>query len=274
MTGAVLNVQNSRGHLTVTRDYVGYGYLSKAAIPATQGIYDIWVSCVGTPRIFFDIPYNVADSSGQGYQQALGKAGVAMAGLRSGGTNAWIVTVIVNPGDSGSLPGLYIRVFGRVDLNWPSGSSRVPNLKIWTDAQKLCFDAGVRMLKLAGDTYETELILTNAVPGLYDPNNNCDAAITLPFSMANKSIAAQTRSTLSYPYNYGSYPPFDGSPEEIYQYHIITYNTLFAASGSQLQIKRCGTSDSFTEVPGGMGVVTTSKPAYSRLAVIDNTKFP
>ena len=273
MTVAI-NAVNARGHLTITRDYVGYGYLGKVSIPSYPGLHEINFTCIGMPRIFFSIPYNVTDSSGQGWRDVQTKAGVALAGLRSNGGNSWTAKVFVGAPVSGTLPGHYLRVFGRVASNWPTGSGRVPNLKIWSDAQQLCFDAGVRMLRLAGDTYNTELALTARVPGETDANDIYDVSVPLPFDLANKSIAASTRSTIFYPYWYDSYEEWDGGNVTVNRYDIKHYNTLYAASGSQLKVKRCATDFSLYEQYGPFYITNTGVPSYSRLAVIDNTKYP
>jgi hypothetical protein len=273
MTVAI-NAVNARGHLTITRDYVGYGYLGKYALPSLPGLHEINFTCAGTPRVFFTIPYNVADSTGQSWHDVQTKAGVALAGLRNNGGNSWTAKVLMTMPASGTMPAQYLRVFGRVASNWPSGSGRMPNLKIWTDTGALCFDAGVRMLRLAGDTYDVELALTHQVPGEADANDVYDVSVPLPFDLANKSIAASTRSTIFYPYWYDSYEQWDGGNYTVNRYDIKHYNTLYAASGNQLKVKRCATDSSQYEVVGPYMILNSGVTSYSRLAVIDNTKYP
>jgi hypothetical protein len=270
---ALSRVVNSRGHYTIDRERDGYGYIGKYALPG--GIGTTTFPCKGFPLVFFSIPYNQTDPGSAAVKNVYSSSvrpGVALVGVKNNGDGTWTATTIsIGPV---SMPTQYLRVFGKVSMNWPSGSGRVPNLKLRSDAGELHFDAGVRMLKLAGDTYDMELTLDHNVPGWEEAVNKYDRSYTVPFDLNNKSIAAACRCTIGMPYDYGSYIDWD-SGQSYTQWHMPYYDTLYAGSGTSLQVKRCITeNDPDFETTGFYSVGASGIVTYSRLAVIDNTKFP
>jgi hypothetical protein len=272
---AVFKTVNQRGNLSITQDHVGYAYLGKYAIDGGGGFTTVTFSCVGMPLVFFSIPYNISDTNPTSAAPLAYRVGVSLAGLVSNGGNSWTAHIFVsNLNNGAALSGLYLRAFGRLADNWPNGSGRTPNLIIRTDAGKMVFDAGVRMLKLAGDTYSTELTLVSTVPTESEAANKYDATVVMPFDMANKSISAAPRSTIAWPYFVGAYTNWETN-QYVEQYDIYKFYTAYAASGNNLLVKRIGVYDRREEYDGGLsGIGSTGVSGYSRLAVIDNTKFP
>ena len=264
---ALSRVVNSRGHYTIDRERDGYGYIGKYALAG--GISSVTFPCLGFPLVFFSIPYNQPDPGAKTVENAYGEGrpGTVLIGVKNNGNGTWTATAISGAGE-------YLRVFGKVSQNWPNGSGRVPNLKLRGDDGTLHFDAGLRMLKLAGDTYDMELVLDHQVPGWKEPTNKYDRSYAVPFDLNNKSIAAACRCTIGMPYDYGVRTDWD-TGQSYTQWHMPYYDTLYAGSGSNLQVKRCITeNDPDFETTGFYNVGASSITTYSRLAVIDNTKYP
>lgn len=129
-----------------------YGYVGKvtpAFVPGS-GIAGLQAtfSCVGRPLLFYELSTTAA---------------MGIHRLDEISPNTWRVLAL------GTNP---IRIFGRVDLNWPNGTSQnwAARLRRVSDG-KVTFDSGLRMLKLAGWTAYTNLELA------LDPN---DAENLLP----------------------------------------------------------------------------------------------
>jgi hypothetical protein len=269
-----IKTYNSQGNLTIDENFAGYAYLGKYRIPDISPA-DVTFQCQGFPLVFFSLPYNVPDGTGQtGGLTTDSKIGVAMIMLKDNGNGTWTATFISNTGYSGNSLNLYMRVFGRVKDNWPSGATDAYGLRVSNASGQCVFDSNLRMLKLAANTYDTEITLIGDTPGYDDPNNKYDSSITLPIDLNNKSISATTRGTMYMPYNDYGYPDWDGSNQWIDHYTVMAYNTLYAASNNSLQIKRCSYYYNSFEVMGVFFVAYSPMTVYSRLAVIDNTQFP
>jgi hypothetical protein len=94
--------------------------------------------------------------------------------------------------------------------------------------------------------------------------------------MANKSICATTRGLVHYPYNVASYFD-DGIGQNMTQYEIVAYASLYWSNGSNLYVRRSPGGSERLDVPDSAGFSIDNSNcvnSYSRLAVIDNTKFP
>ncbi|WP_428718587.1 hypothetical protein [Undibacterium curvum] len=254
---------NGNNAISIDDSTHAYAYLGKYPVPNSPRYCDVDVTCVGVPLVYFSVPYGRTD-----------RAGVAMAGLRSLGGNAWRVSLLVNNPGNVDL-GQSIRIFGRVDLNFPAGSGVPAGLRIWSLVDRgLVFDSGLRMHKTAGNTSAIELTLTPSVPTGAQPVSAYDTNFAIPFDMADKSICANTRGVVRYPELIGGYNDWD-TGQWIDQYMLRQFTTVYWANGSALTAARVGFDERIFEHTGPYVVsLENFQTVYSRLAVIDNTKFP
>lgn len=281
--GAVFT--NDSGISNIDADQLSYVYLGKYGPFGGDYLveYDVDVTCVGYPLVFFSVPYNF--TAGDGYSGlAWLRSGVAIGKITSLGSNTWRVHII---GDNASLRDSYVslntelRVFGRLDLNYPSGSSINYGVRMWDSAGRISFDSGLRQLRLAGNTYDQEITLGDYIgtqgEGLTNSNYTAqDKSLTVPFNMAGKSICANTRGVIEVYTQTGVY--YDpGIATSVYTYDAWDLAPCYWASGTTLYARqmpiRQRSFDSFGgsyngPAPEGFGAV------YTRLAVIDNSKFP
>lgn len=277
MTYGLRTVNNS-GIVSIDENSTSYVYLGKVQIDALQGGGDIYVSCVGYPLIFFGIPYNTtnggenpaSDYTGLQYRPA-----ISMTRLRQapGNANTWIVSIscnFVNGGDPGPL---YVRVFGLLHLNFPSGSSEHWGMRLWNAQGKLTFDTGCRQLRLAGNTYEIEMALNSHWPLVGQRCDSTDVAVGLPFDLANKSICANTRGTMQVPYKYNSYQDFE-TGRTINQYRTMYVDTGYWSTSNVLYARKFSMSVDYFETEADIGVNMTENNIYTRVAVIDNNLYP
>lgn len=261
-----VSFKNASGDFTVDENTRAYVYLGKYTVSSEITT----ITCAGVPLIFFSVPHN--DTSGEsGYY----RNGVYVRGLRYLGGNQWEV----RSGGGASSP-IVLRVFGRLDLNYPSG---VPGnsygLRVWDAASRLVFDSGGRMLRLAGNTYDVEIKLDSRYPGYTtgDPSLNYadfDTAVSLPFSMSGKSILANTRGTRANLQQTGSvHDP--GVGQELFFGIETVWTYGYWASGSTLVARNVLVSESPVDFYGAWpSTGGLLMDAYTRLAVIDNSHFP
>ncbi len=143
--------KNENGRFSVDSDRSAYGYIGRF-VPSGSTVS---FTCVGMPLVFFEL-------------DATNYRGIHK--IEQTSANNWTVTVM------GGAP---IRVFGRVDLNWPngSGSAWAARLRRRSDG-KVTFDSGRRMLKLAA--YTADSVVTA---------NDSSSTITPPISGVGRSIA-------------------------------------------------------------------------------------
>lgn len=132
---------NAGKRRVVDSEKSAYGYIGKvtpafvpgSGIAASQATF----TCVGRPLLYYEL--NTTNPMG-------------IHRLEEVSANTWrVLTLGTNP----------VRIFGRVDLNWPNGTSAnwAARLRRVSDG-KVTFDSGLRMLKLAGWTAYTNLELT------------------------------------------------------------------------------------------------------------------
>lgn len=264
---------NNNGIISVDEDSTSYVYLGKTQI-TTSG--DFYINCVGYPMVFFGVPYNV-EAPGNGatgrWNDLNARAGIAMTRLRQTNSNTWIVTLACTIPNVQSL-GLYIRVFGLLHLNFPNGSGQSYGARARDSQGRLIFDTGCRQLRLAGNSYDTEMIVSSRLPDeVSEPATVGDTAVGLPFSLANKSIMANTRGTAVYPYTTGEY--IDSDTGQTTRYYTWLYiESVFWASGNSLYSRKAATGSINVERGGTIDVITSNIPLYTRVAVIDNNLFP
>jgi hypothetical protein len=265
----------AKGNITIDSSLRAYVYLGKYPIPSQIGTYPtIDFQCNGMPQVYFEVPYNITaqDSGTSGLLSYQTRTGINLSRLSPLGASTWRATLAINNANGPSL-GLFLRVFGRLDLN-PPAPPYGHGLMVRALDGAMLFYSGKRMLRLAGDTYDTQLTLPWEVPdgGGADLANSRDTAVNLPFSMQGKSIAANARGVVHWPYNIGGYVS-DG--QEFNQYDVLQYHTLYWANGNQLQVRRIATGVDRIEITGPL-IINNSKcqTVYSRLSVIDNSQFP
>lgn len=270
---------NGSNIVSIDEDSWTYVYLGKWAIDVNaQGEQNISVHCVGYPLVFFGIPYGTVNggenNASLGHSTLTLRAGIQMTRLRPAGDGqTWIVTIrclFENGGDPGSL---YLRVFGQLHQNFPNGAGQSYGARAWNAAGQLIFDTGCRQLRLAGNTYDTELALSQAVPLDQDRVDSKDSTVSLPFNLANKSIMANTRGSTVYPYYTGSYQSSDGG-YTINTWDFDTVTCLFWASGSTLYARKASVDRVRQETQNDIIAVMNGNVTYTRVAVIDNTLFP
>lgn len=291
--GYALVTSNVSNGISIDSTLRSYVYLGKVAIPEYNDTgankFDITFGCAGYPLVFVQLPYALTGSGdaaglqvGNQGMPLTQRYGVAMVALRSAGTNTWTATVISNrPTDGGyTTPlGFFIRIFGRLDLNYPGGSDDPLTARSWADdgSNALIFDGGYRMLKLAGATYAAEALLEERYPG-YDAYtdlvNKYDTSQDLGFDLSGKSICANARTSLFPPYEYGSYVDFDTN--QIVHQTVIQYiNSLYWANGSTLYVRKVSYNYRYQEFFGAYASGYSGlQPTKTRVAIIDNSKFP
>lgn len=271
---------NASGIINVDEDSTTYVYLGKTEFNLNlQGRQDVSINCVGYPLIFIEVPYNVnPETTANTYTYLPLRVGVAMTRLRqsSSNPNVWIVTVNCNYGNSspGANARLQLRVFGLLHRNFPSGSAGGYGARAWTSAGQLSFDTGFRQLRLAGNTYDTEINVNANYPLTNTADVRAsDTSVTLPFSMANKSIMANTRNCMVIPYKYNTYKDFD-TGQDINQYVYMYIDTGFWASGNTLYSRKFSTYSTTEDTAAERVAQGAWQGTFSRLAIIDNSLFP
>ena len=257
-----LQTINDSGVLNIDENLKTYVYLGKYAIPDQIGMdVTIDIVCNGYPLIYFSIPQGDAN-----------RTGIAMTKLAFVVGNQWKVSFTLHNPAFLNL-GLFMRVFGRLDLNYPSGSGAQFGMLVWNEAGQLVFDSNLPMHRLAGNTYDTELVLVFDVPTPTDPVNKHDHSYTLPFNMTGKSISANCRGMIYYPEYKGSYVDWD-TGENIDQYDVGNFVSLYWYNGNDLVIGRVRFAGRSFETTGPVVIdYSNCHLVYSRLAVIDNNLF-
>ncbi|WP_152524748.1 hypothetical protein [Novosphingobium lindaniclasticum] len=155
---------NSGSRRVVDSEKSAYAYVGKvtpAFVPGSGiGNPQATFACVGRPLLYYELNASAA---------------MGIHRLDEVSPNTWRVLAL------GSNP---IRIFGRVDLNWPEGTSAnwAVRLRRVSD-KKVTFDSGLRMLKLAGWTAYTNLEL---VMDPSDPENLLP--VTPPLDPNGRSI--------------------------------------------------------------------------------------
>jgi hypothetical protein len=264
----------AKGNITIDSSLRAYVYLGKYAIPSQIGAHPtVDFQCKGMPQLYFDVPYNITaqDIGTTGLDAFRSRTGMCLRRLQSLGGDNWRATMAIN-NHNGPPLALFLRVFGRLDLNPPARPYGY-GLLVRTLDGEMVFLGSKRMLRLAGDTYDVELTLPWPVPPSDSaPASGQDTAINLPFSMQGKSISANTRGMVSMPYYLYSY---DDDGQTMNRYTVMHFESLFWASGNQLQMRRIAASEDDMDVSGSL-IIDNSKcqTVYSRLSVIDNSQFP
>lgn len=264
------------GYTTIDDKLRSYRYMGKFLIPTTSGTQPTVVfTCVGFPQIYHDVPYNITaqENTSSPYARMLSRSGISLARLDNLGGSTWRATFTLNNTNGPAYP-WYMRVFGRLDLNPVAASGY--GFRLWNlEERQLIFDSFCRPLRLAGDTYNTELMLPYLVPDTNDSTANVeqyDTWVDLPFNMAGKSIHATARGLMHWPYFAGNYME-DG--QLIYRYDVCDFQTLYWANGSRLYARRVGINTSTLDTAGPTSIdLSRAQIVYSRLAVIDNSQFP
>lgn len=264
----------AKGNITIDSSLRAFVYLGKHAIASQIGTYPtVEFQCKGMPQLYFDVPYNITaqDAGTTGLDAFRSRTGMCLRKLESLGGDRWRATMAIN-NVNGSPLALFLRVFGRLDLNPPARPYGY-GLLVRTLEGEMVFFGGKRMLRLAGDTYDVELTLPWQVP----PSDSAqasgqDTAVNLPFSMQGKSISATTRGMVSMPYYLYSY---DDDGRIMDRYAVLHYESMYWASGNQLQVRRIAASADEMDVSGWLTIDNSKcQTVYSRLSVIDNSQFP
>jgi hypothetical protein len=268
------NALNNADIVSVDDDSTSYVYLGKFQLRDN----DVYFRCVGYPLVFFSLPYNFRNPN-EGINDNWGdlttNPGIAMRRLRQAPNdpNTWIATFAINLFDFPNL-GLYIRVFGLLHLNFPSGSGERFGAKAWNSQGQLRFDTGCRQLRLAGNIYDTELRIDTIVASEVSGNGRTgDTVVGVPFDLGNKSIMANTRGTMLYPYTTGYYKDWD-TGEDHWYIQWLWIDTLFWATGNALYARKSATGSFGTDQSNNPSVFISNTPTYTRVAVIDNNLFP
>jgi hypothetical protein len=268
------------GNITIDPSYRAFVYIGKLAIPTGTGarFSTVNFTCNGTPQIYFDVPYQVT-----GTVPNAPRVGIALARLNNLGGSSWQAIFVYSPkivplggGGVAEDMGLYMRVFGRLDLNPPARPYGYGLMVRALDGAML-FYSGKRMLRQAGNTYDTQIVLPVTIPaqngnGVEGPG---DTYVDVSFNMSGKSILATTRGTISGAYYQGTFDNGEGVFEDYYD--IRKFNALYWATGSRLWARRV-TTDQYRYITqaGSVYFIDNSRrlPVYSRLSVIDNSLFP
>lgn len=265
---------NNGNIVSVDEDATTYVYLDKFQI---TGPGEYTFHCAGYPLVFFDIPYNVnypqEHDTGKFFDLQY-RAGLAMRRLRPHPSVAdyWLVTFSCNMPDIAQR-GMYYRVFGLLHRNFPNGAGDRYGARLWNSQGQLSFDSGCRQLRLAGNTYDTELVINSRLPDeVSEPPTIGDTVVGVPFDLAGKSIMANTRGTMLYPYTTDHYTDFE-TGQDVYTVSWFWIDALFWATGNALYSRKCWI-DEYTTRGGSPSVVTSVNNIYTRVAVIDNALFP
>ena len=264
-----------KGNITIDSGLRAYVYLGKHLIPSQVGTYPtVDFQCKGMPQLYFDVPYNITmqDIGTTGLDAFRSRTGMGLRKLQFLGGDSWRATMAIN-NHNGPPLALFLRVFGRMDLNPPARPYGYGLLVRTLEEKALVFLSSQRMLRLAGDTYDVELTLPWPVPPSDSaPANGQDTAVNLPFSMQGKSISANARGMVSMPYYLYSY---DDDGRIMNRYEVLHYESMYWASGNQLQVRRIAASSDQMDVSGSLTIDNSKcQTVYSRLSVIDNSKFP
>lgn len=265
----------TKGNTTIDDSLRSYRYLGKYLIPTTIGTQPtVDFTCAGFPQIYHDVPYNITaqENTSSPYSRMLTRSGISLARLDNLGGNSWRATFTLN-NVNGPVQPWYMRVFGRLDLapvTGPGYGFLVKNLQ-----GDLIFDSRCRPLRLAGDTYNTEITLPYLVPDTNDSTANVeqyDTWVELPFDMAGVSICATARGLIRWPYFAGNYVE-DG--QLIYRYDVCDFQTLYWANGARLYARRVGINTTQIELAAPTSIdLSRAQIVYSRLATITNSLFP
>lgn len=274
-----MQTTNGANVLNIHEGMKAYVYLGKWAIPDQLGArVSVTINCAGYPMVFFGVPYNISNGdpgagSNTGWPAFTKRHGISLTSLVPLGSNQWRLDLsVANP--SSTALGLFVRVFGRLDLNYPTGSGQQFGMQVWDASSQIVFDSNLRMLRLAGNTYDTEIVLSPQNPSSSHVNSACDVVVNVLFDMQNKSICANARGVIYEPYGNGGYQDWD-TGQWIDQYEILHFETLYWSTGSQLHARRIALGSHSYETPLPF-VIDNSRcqTVYSRLAVIDNSLFP
>lgn len=264
-----------KGNTTIDDSLRSYRYLGKFLIPKGLSYFPtVDFTCVGFPQIYFEVPYNVRpeDAYSDDWNKTQARAGLSIRKLQNLGGNQWRVTFVRND-LFGPTYDWYMRVFGRLDLN-PLPSSGY-GLRVKSPEGVLVFDSACRPLRLAGDTYDTEIRLEGNVPDKFFDSAyvaQYDTFVDVPFDLNGKSISATGRGIVYGWHGQGSH--YDDG-QIIYDYVLLPHYTLYWANGSRLFARRIAVNSSNIEY-GAPPVVYYGnlQIVYSRLSVIDNSLFP
>lgn len=256
---------NANGGITVDENTRAFVYLGKYTL---AGNY-VDVTCAGFPLVFMSVPFNYTVNDGTG-ADVWKRTGCCVRKIGQISTNTWRVWVSVA---SPASPTIELRVFGLLNLNYPSGvvtSGNAWGMRVWDASGRLVFDSGARMLRLAGNTYDVELRLRHEAPDFGTPAAY-DTSVALPFTMAGKSIQATGRSTIrQWVTTRAEF--FDGT--WIYFNDTYDWGIGYWASGSTLYARKVVYSIGTDETSVPPSAVDTAVDSYTRLAVIDNSQFP
>lgn len=275
MTYGLRTKNLTRGNTTIDENLRSYRYLGKYQIPSRMGNYPtVEFTCAGFPQIFHDVPYNITseDDTSSEYGLMWSRSGLSLQRLDNLGGNRWRATFNCN-NFNGPNYEWYMRVFGRLDLN-PVAGNRY-GLQVKNLDNVVIFDSACRPLRLAGDTYNTEIVLGWEWPQNFITRaeiERYDTFVDVPFNLSGKSICATSRGAIYALYQRGGH--YDDG-QWMFEFEIAKFHTLYWANGSRLYARRIPLDVSYVEYPSDP-IVTTYKlqVVYSRLAVIDNSLFP
>lgn len=264
--------RNGNNQINIDEQHIGYVHLLTAPIASQTGgdragYAHVTFTCAGFPLVFFDVPYNVTAQDTDDSTQLLkyrSRTGIAMVKLTDNGSNSWTATFLVNNHNGPNL-NLFARIFGRAHLNYPSGSGMAYGFKVRDPDGNLVFDAGLPMLRLGADTYDTEISLDWRPPGQggkTEAANAYDTAVNIGSNLEGASICATSRGLVYYPF-----PVSDVSSN--FQYYVYHYASLYWANGSTLYARRIAID--FDTLEGETNYTidnTTAETVYSRVAII------
>jgi hypothetical protein len=271
-------ITNANNIVNVDEDSFSYVYLGKVAFDVNNTLEQaVTFTCVGYPLVFFGVPYGTVNggenNASLGHSTLIMRAGVQMTRLQQVNSNTWTANIRCNFVNGGNPGQLYLRVFGKLHQNFPNGAGQSYGARAWNAAGQLIFDTGCRQLRLAGNTYDTELALSSTVPLDDQRVDSCDTSVTLPFNLSNKSIMANTRGSIIYPYYTGTDKDPD-TQQDVNHFDFETVTTLFWANGNTLYARKASSNTQRVDRTNDIIVSGNGSVTYTRVAVIDNNLFP
>lgn len=265
---------NGSNIVTVDENTRAYVYLGKYTVSSASSDQVTTINCVGVPLVFFSAPHGLTTG-----ESSYRRHGTLIRGLKQVGSNQWQVRTFNSAPELGGSFALELRVFGRLDLNYSSGVPGSYGIRVWDSAGRLVFDSNGRMLRLAGNTYDTEIKLDFRRPGSTggDPTldyDDYDTAVPVAFSMSGKSILATTRGIRYGLQQTGSvWDP--GVGMELFFGTRYTWAHGYWASGSMLYARNVLINEEPADYYGSWpSDGSLWQDAYTRLSVIDNAHFP
>lgn len=280
MSSYGMEFMNGSNIFTIDESSRTFVYLGKyGPLAGATAVRDVDVTCVGFPLVFMSVPYNFTAGD-----NGANRTGLFVRRIRPLGVNLWRVSIGGCNGSEGLSNisiGTELRVFGLLDLNFPTGSGEQFGAWAWDASGRLTFDSGLRMLRLAGNTYDTEIELHRLAPSLDGAGLGSytafDTSVAMPFDLSGKSICAGGRGRIYGYEQIGEY--YDpGAGYNVYQYRTWGWVNGYWASGSTLYARKVAEGgEGYLETYGtpiSTIDISNLNTVYTRLSVIDNSQFP